>query len=353
MESLTHQQKSSFIRKEINASYKTIKSKYPILRYQNFWGLLIFIISISAVVLNAYLWWQGSMSSWLMIILNAFFFGVLHELEHDLIHWMYFKSNKVMHHFMMLTIWMLRPITINPWIRRQLHYHHHKYSGTLHDVEERGVTNGEKWGLKRLLLTPDLVLGGLTRVTQLFKDIQTEIESGRLKVDLGNRLKRYAVIGLIPITIVSHLILYLFAINLLLNFLNSNFQTGLLFPAPIQSLITFLNPIIYIILLPNVIRQFCLHLITSNIHYYADIEDGNVIEQTQVLNRWWTTPFQVFCFFFGWTHAIHHFVVNETFYVRHLTRKKAYKVLRKYGVRFNDFGTFKRANRFNKIAKTS
>lgn len=351
MESLTHQQKTSKIRKEINAAYLSFKTKHPILRYQNFWGFLIFAVSILAIGLNAYLWWQGSMSSWVMILLNAFFLGLLHEVEHDLIHFMYFKSNKFVHHFMMLTVWILRPITVNPWIRRQLHYHHHKYSGTLHDVEERAVTNGEKWGLKRLLLTPDLLIGGLTRVVGMFRDIEKEIASGRLKMDLGNRLKRYALTGLIPITIIAHLILYAFAINLLLNFIDVRFQTGFIFPEVVQSIIAYLNPVIFIILLPNAIRQFSLHFITSNIHYFADVEDGNVIEQTQVLNRWWTLPFQVFCFFFGWTHAIHHFVVNETFYIRHLTRKKAHKVLRKYGVRFNDIGTFSRANRFHKVEK--
>jgi len=346
---VTHQQITSRIRKEINVYYKSFKEKYPILRLQNLWGFLIFILSIAIVSSTAILWWKNIIPTWLMIIVNAFFFGVLHELEHDLIHWMYFKNNKVIHHFMLLVIWMLRPITINPWIRRKLHYHHHKFSGTIHDVEERGVTNGEKWSLKRFLFTPDLVIGGLLRVNSLFKDIKREMREGRLKMELGNKLKRNAVLGLIPVTIISHVILYVFVIMKILNSFSfgfidtSNFFTGL------KNVLQFLNPYIYIILLPNVLRQFCLHLITSNIHYFADVEEGNVIEQTQVLNVWWTFPFQVFCFFFGWTHAIHHFVVQETFYVRHITRKKAQKILKANGVRFNDLGTFRRANRFHEI----
>jgi hypothetical protein len=55
---------------------------------------------------------------------------------------------------------------------------------------------------------------------------------------------------------------------------------------------------------------------------------------------------QIFCFNFGSTHAIHHFVVNETFYVRQLTANKAHKVMQQQGVRFNDLGSFTRANRF-------
>ena len=60
---------------------------------------------------------------------------------------------------------------------------------------------------------------------------------------------------------------------------------------------------------PNVLRVFCLHFVSSNMHYYGDVEPGNVIQQTQVLNPWWLWPLQAFCFNFGSSHAIHHFVV--------------------------------------------
>ncbi|HRB93025.1 MAG TPA: hypothetical protein PLT17_06445 [Chitinophagales bacterium] len=92
--------------------------------------------------------------------------------------------------------------------------------------------------------------------------------------------------------------------------------------------------------------MYCLHFITSNMHYYGDVEAGNIMQQTQVLNKWYFIPFQLFCFNFGSTHAIHHFVVNETFYIRQLTATKAHSVMREQGVRFNDLGTFTRANRY-------
>lgn len=347
MKELTHQQKSSLIRKEIQASYQKLKAQYPILKYQNFWGLSIFVVSIAVVCLSAYLWWSGLIPTWAMVLINAFFFGVLHELEHDLIHWMYFKSNKLLHHFMLFVIWILRPLTINPWVRRQLHYHHHKYSGTLHDVEERGVTNGERWSIKRLLLTADLVLGGLFRVGSMFRDIDTEAKEGRLKPDLAKKLKRYALTGIFPVTVFAHGLVYLILINWGLDLLNLRFHTGFVLPEVLKDFIQWIQPLVYVVILPNIIRQFSLHFITSNLHYFGDVENGNVIEQTQVINVWWTFPLQLFCFFFGWTHAIHHFVVNETFYVRHLARKSAYRAMRAYGVRFNDMGTFFRANRFH------
>ena len=97
---------------------------------------------------------------------------------------------------------------------------------------------------------------------------------------------------------------------------------------------------------PNVLRSFCLHFVSSNMHYYGDVEDDNVIQQTQVLNPWWLAPFQLFCFNFGSTHAIHHFVVKEPFYIRQWTAPQAHAVMRAMGVRFNDFGSFTRANRW-------
>jgi hypothetical protein len=39
-----------------------------------------------------------------------------------------------------------------------------------------------------------------------------------------------------------------------------------------------------VIIGPNVLRTFCLHFISSNMHYYGDIEPGNVMQQCQVLN---------------------------------------------------------------------
>lgn len=344
---MTHQERTSIIRREINNIYTQLKASYTVLKYQNTLGLLIFIASILIIGFTSYFWYKGDVDTWLMIIVNAFFMGVLHEIEHDLIHWLYFKSNRGMHHLMLFVVWILRPLTINPWIRRTLHLHHHKFSGTKHDVEERSVTNGEKWSLKRLLTLSDVVLGGLMRLGVMFKDMDKEVKAGRLKLETSNKLKSIMFLSIIPITILAHVILYFFFGDMILDFFAKTFNTKFVLPDIIKESLEWLNVIIYTILLPNLVRQFSLHLITSNMHYFGDVEDGNVLEQTQVLNVWWTFPLQMFCFFFGWTHSIHHFVVNETFYVRHIARKKAQEVLKKYGVRFNDLGTFKRANRYH------
>src|SRR5690606_37163110 len=81
-------------------------------------------------------------------------------------------------------------------------------------------------------------------------------------------------------------------------------------------------------LIPNFIRSFSLQFVSSNMHYYGDIDPRDVIKQTQVLTPWWMIPFQLFCCNFGATHAIHHFVVKEPFYIRQMTSKTAHKVMK-------------------------
>ena len=117
-------------------------------------------------------------------------------------------------------------------------------------------------------------------------------------------------------------------------------------PGSLQAALDGLDVFGVVYMLPSLLRTFCLHFISSNMHYYGDVQTNNPLQQTQVLNAWWLLPFQLFCFNFGSTHAIHHFVVKETFYVRQLTARRAHEVMREVGVRFNDIGTFRRANRY-------
>lgn len=346
---LSHQQVSSKIRKAINEEYDAFKNKFPIFKNDNTIGLGVFLLSLFIISICSIGYLYYGWSLYIVVPIIAFSMGLLHELEHDLIHWLYFKNNKFLHNLMLFTGWILKPLTINPWIRRGLHFHHHKYSGTIHDLEERGVTNGEKWSLGRLIGTPDLVIGGIKRLVKFKSDLRVHQVS--ITEEKINHLSRNSVLGVFPFTVLSHLIIY-FLIILGIIFLGNNQHWWYIEVQKIlMSQLQWIMPLFYLILLPNVIRQFSLHFITSNLHYFGDVEEGNVLEQTQILNSWWTFPFQLFCFFFGWTHAIHHFVVNENFLIRHLTRRKAQQILKENGVRFNDLGSFLRANRYHQNAK--
>jgi hypothetical protein len=101
---------------------------------------------------------------------------------------------------------------------------------------------------------------------------------------------------------------------------------------------------------PNVLRSFCLHLVSSNMHYYGDVEPGNLVQQCQVLTPWWLAPAQAFCCNFGGTHAIHHFVVGQPFYLRQWLAPRVVPAMLAEGVRKNDVASLARANRWSPVA---
>lgn len=338
-EPMTDARKTARIKTVVTRAGAELRERYPILRHQDAIGAGILIFALAGMIGSAALYIAGVMPAWLTIPLVAVFASLTHELEHDLIHWMYFRGRPWAHHLMMALVWAARASTVNPWIRRGLHFNHHKHSGTEADIEERAITNGERWGFARLLMTGDNMLSILLRVGRA--------PTARLRARMLTR----GMIGYFPLGWAFWSAWYAF-----LGF-HAASGAALLLGSPIAwsagtlAAMEVLNVAAVVYLIPNVLRTFCLHFVSSNMHYYGDVEDGNIIQQTQVLNPWWLVPFQLFCFNFGSTHAIHHFVVKEPFYVRQMTAPTAHRVMRDMGVRFNDFGTFSRANRWRGAAR--
>ncbi|MFN0200024.1 MAG: fatty acid desaturase, partial [Bacteroidia bacterium] len=279
-----------------------------------------------------------------------FWTSFLHELEHDLIHYLYFKKQPFLHNVMMAGVWIFRPMTVSPWFRRHLHLHHHKYSGLESDLEERAVTNGLKWGLFRALFLPDQILGVVLRGFKLYPEIRKMEKEGRFTKTEVRNFYNIVLFGFLPLGLPLYFAWYAYVFIYFLLGVQSLFSIQLHLPEICTQFLAVAQPFMVLLVIPNLFRQYCLHFITSNLHYYGDVEKGNFLQQTQILNAWWTLPFQLFCFNFGHTHAIHHFFVQETFYLRQLTANKALEVLRKNGVRFNDLGTFERANRYHEHA---
>lgn len=317
--------KTEYVKRVVTQTGADLRQRFPILHHQNAIGATILAVSWAGMLASAAGYVQGVLPAWATILLVAFFASFTHELEHDLIHWMYFRKKPWAHHLMMGLVWLARPSTISPWIRREIHFNHHKHSGTERDIEERAITNGEHWGLRRFLMTGDNMLSVLLRLHRA--------PSRKLRVKMLTRtLAAYAPLGLLHWAL-WYVFLGVHALDL----------AGHPVMAPWT---TALDTLAVVWLAPNVWRTFCLHFVSSNMHYYGDIEDGNVIQQCQVLTPAWMWPFQLFCCNFGSTHAIHHFVVKEPFYVRQMTAPVAHRVMREAGVRFNDLGTFARANRW-------
>lgn len=327
-------QRSARIREVVLAKGVELRERYPILKHQDALGAGILAFALAGMIGSAALYITGHMAWWACLLLNAFFASLTHELEHDLIHSMYFRKQRVPHNLMMGLVWLARPSTINPWIRRHLHLNHHKVSGTETDMEERAITNGEPWGIARLLMVGDNMMSSFIRMLRA--------KTWAQKVSIVQRtLKVYA-----PLALVHWGAWYVFlgfhAANGVAHLMGAQIEWS----ATTLSVINVIDIAAVVIIGPNVLRTFCLHFISSNMHYYGDVELGNVMQQCQVLNAKWLWPLQAFCFNFGSTHGIHHFVVKEPFYIRQMTAPVAHKVMREMGVRFNDIGTFTRANRF-------
>jgi fatty acid desaturase len=327
-------QRSAHIREVVLAKGVELRQRYPILNHQDALGASILAFALAGMIGSATLYLTGHMAWWVCLLLNAFFASLTHELEHDLIHSMYFRKQRVPHNLMMGLVWLARPSTINPWIRRHLHLNHHKVSGSETDVEERAITNGEPWGIARLLMVGDNIMSAFIRMLRA--------NTWALKFSIIKRtLKAYA-----PLALMHWGAWYVFLGFHAANGIASLMGAPIEWSATTLSVMQVIDIAAVVIIGPNVLRTFCLHFISSNMHYYGDVEPGNVIQQTQVLNAWWLWPLQAFCFNFGSTHGIHHFVVKEPFYIRQMTAPLAHKVMREMGVRFNDIGTFSRANRF-------
>jgi hypothetical protein len=96
---------------------------------------------------------------------------------------------------------------------------------------------------------------------------------------------------------------------------------------------------------PNLVRHGSLALLSSYSHYYGNVPAHDITAQNQILRHWALLPLQVFAFGFGATHIIHHYYVQQPFYLRHRVRYAAWKALEAHGTPVNDFGVLWRANR--------
>lgn len=329
------QKRIATIKTAVLAEGDRIRAKYPILQHQDAIGMAILLFSMAGAVLTGWAYLEGVLAWYVTIPVIAIFLSFTHELEHDLIHYMYFRKNKFMHNLMMALVWICRPSTINPWLRRHLHLHHHKHSGTETDLEERAITNGERFTPLRLLMMLDLELSVVLRILKVPKHL-------RLKALMRGAIGNFPLASAFYIG--WHAYVAYWAVEA------AAWAVGYSVPWPAfvtPELVATANTVAVLIFAPNLLRSFSINFISSNMHYFGDIEDGNFVQQCQVLNSKWFIIPHLFCFNFGSTHGIHHFVVRDPFYIRQMTAKKAHEVMRANGVRFNDLGTFKRANRWS------
>jgi fatty acid desaturase len=316
------QPKINAIRKSIYAEDKRIREKHPWLIHQNFIGSLIFTGCVLGMFLTSYLYISGSLAWYFTIPLMGMIISLLHELEHDLIHDLYFKERAWVQHLMFAVIWVSK-VNANPWWRKPLHLKHHKTSGQVDDIEERLIGLGLPLGWKRLCITLS-AFGAFLVMNEVAED------SRKMKSSPGVSVFRTSLVNL-PVLLPAHLAL-----------------AGVLAQGLIPEMwYEICWNVCMLLFFPNVVRQACLVIVSTGVHYYGDIPEKNVFYQNQVLNHWMFYPLQAFCFNFGATHVIHHYVARQPFYLRQMIAPAVCVELRKQGVRFNDLQIYSRAHRFN------
>ena len=223
-------------------------------------------------------------------------------------------------------IWIAK-INANPWWRKPMHLKHHKTSGQIDDIEERIIGLGHPLGFTRLLVTIN-PLGSFIVLPQVSKD----------SASIGSlpNVIRTGIVNL-PVLLPGNLCLI-----------------ALFFPS-------YVSPFYYnvawnvcmLLYFPNMLRQSALQWVSTGCHYFGDIPEKNVFFQNQVLNHWIFYPLQLFCFNFGATHIIHHYVTRQPFYLRQMAAEPVMDELRKQGVRFNDLQIYKRNHRYSMDGQTN
>ena len=318
------------IMRVIRDADRRVRERFPVLRHQSAIGMAFVALGYGTAAISTWLFIKGINPAWLCIVINALSYAVLREIEHDLIHNLYFKNKRALQNFVLFVIWPSLGNVPNPLFRRKVHLQHHASSGHDDDLEERLIGNGTGFGPLRWFA---MIESGLSLP---FRRRELESIPG---FNYGELMR-----ALVPVNVVF----YFFWLSFLgyHGAIAVASLAGLTptLPAWLVSFVAVMNVVVVSWVLPNVIRQACLHVLSSSMHYHGDVE--NTVQQTQVLSKWYWLPLQVFSCNFGSSHAIHHFLASQPFYLRELVRTDAHAAMRRHGVRFDDLGTFSRANRW-------
>ena len=312
------------IRREIMAWDRHLRDKYPLLKRQDLLGALILLGVVVWITLTALAYIGGHLPAFMAVILMALAMSIAHELEHDLIHDLYFSKRPAVYNGAMYLIWFLK-LHANPFWPKKLHLRHHSYSGQKEDWEERLLGMGQPLGWRRLAVTllpfgQVLYFDSIRRRDPKF-DPQ---EAKRANLPLG-----------VPF--------YVLAAAAILNLLLPS-QLHDLLPSAFWQVI---STVTVLWVLPSMLRYSCLTLITTASHYADDIPANSVFFENQILDHWLLWPLQCFCFNFGATHIVHHYMVPQPFYLRQMVATRVRKTLISAGCRHNDLAVIRRANRWN------
>jgi fatty acid desaturase len=314
----------------IREEERRLRAEHRWLAHQDAIGAACFLGSLAAMAGLAWGWSAGSLPWWVVVPAMALPISILHELEHDLIHDLYFKSggkrrSPVQAAMFSAISWA--KLNADPWYRKRLHLHHHKRSGQVDDAEERLIGIGIPAGFYRLLIAVHPIFAG--PVARRLGRVWPEF---RAHEGVRTGLAQFVVFGAVllgwPLALLAELVA----------------------PGAVPAgLLATLGALMVLLVAPNVLRQTALALVSSYSHYYADIPENDLFYQNQILDHPLLWPLQALCWNFGATHVIHHYWPAQPFYLRQLVARAAHAEMLRQGVRRNDVGVVRRANRWGTV----
>jgi fatty acid desaturase len=325
---------TAYIQAAILKEEERVRASSPLYAraHQSAVALLIWAASLAWMVLAGWLYLSGAVPWYFTFFSSAFASSLLHELEHDIIHSMYFLGAPIVWNVMFAGIWLAK-LSLNPWTRKSYHLHHHRRSGQEDDVEERLLG----LGVANFPLRVAVAVFPWLAAVFFFRDISRATRAVDAKFPLrfrgapcsGERwLQRAENIMIISPTLALLVVC---------------FGGAAAAAAARAFLVVWAGP--------NVLRHASIALMSSWSHYYA-VTPGDVTMQNQILCSPVFWPLQVFCCNFGAEHIIHHYVVNQPFWVRHAVRHKAWEAMVAKGTRVNDLSSiFSRAQRYSLAAE--
>lgn len=309
---------------------RRLRARHRWLAHQDALGLACFLASLAAMAAIAWGYLAGQLPWWAAIPAMALPISTLHELEHDLIHDLYFKrSGRLQSALFAVISWA--KLNTSGRFRRAIHLHHHRRSGQRDDVEERLIGIGLKAGVYRVLIAVHPMFSG--PVVPAIRRANREFRPG---AGLHASLPQFVLFGAV---------LFLHPALALLTAVAP--WLGALVPASIHAA---LELAMVLLVAPNVLRQTSLALISSYCHYFDDIPADDLFFQNQILDHWALRPMQALCWNFGGTHIVHHFVPGQPFYLRMAVAPAARAEMLRQGIRRNDLGIVRRANRWSEPA---
>lgn len=316
------------INRAIVAEEKRLRAKHRWLAHQDALGTACFVGSLAALGAIAWAYLAGHVPWWVPVLLMGLPISILHELEHDLIHSQYWKGSARIQALMFHVIWWAK-LNASPWYRRELHLRHHRRSGQPDDAEERMIGLGVRAGWYRIVIAVHPIFA-----QPMLRKIKRADPKFRVMWGIRKSAPQFVTFGLV----------------LLVQPLLHGLEVLVPGVAP-DGLLRLFDVLMVLWVAPNVLRQACLALISSYSHYYGDIPENDVFYQNQIMDHPLLWPMQLYCFNFGSTHIVHHFVVQQPFYLRQMVAKAAHAEMLRQGVRRNDFGVIARANRWGFEAK--